>query len=160
MMTVAGPMARSIPAWGNAPCERHTQTISANGAAHPSDIVRAGMMDGAWRFGRTGFQPLRGLRSVSWGVAPGWYGSAPLALAEGLDLADASRGCRRQGQRPVQYSSALGAAKINEATSAWRTVAGSRSIETADAISAEPPPLSDSALRFGVLARAERGFFR
>ena len=29
-----------------------------------------------------GFQPFDGLRSVTWGVAPGWDGDAPLALSE------------------------------------------------------------------------------
>ena len=79
-MPDTGPKARSIPAWGNAPCHRHKQTMSANGAAHPFGIVRDGMMDGAWRWDGTDFQPLGCLRSDTWGVAPGWYGDAPLAL--------------------------------------------------------------------------------
>src|SRR5207249_11676730 len=53
-----GPTAHFIPAWANGPGHRHTQPISANGAIHPSGIVRHGVMNGAWRRDRPGFQPL------------------------------------------------------------------------------------------------------
>src|SRR2546426_7954917 len=64
-----GPKARFIPAWANGPGHRHTQTLSANGAIHPRDIVRDGVMNGAWRWDKPGFQPLLCLRCITWGVA-------------------------------------------------------------------------------------------
>ena len=58
--------------------------LSANGAIHPFRIVPDGVMKGTWRCNDgPGFQPLRDLRFVTWGVAPGWYESAPLALSKG-----------------------------------------------------------------------------
>lgn len=40
-MAAAGPKARLIPAWGDAPCRGHNKAMSANGAIHP-----CGSMDG------------------------------------------------------------------------------------------------------------------
>ena len=78
-MPDTGPKARSIPAWGNAPCHRHKQTMSANGAAHPSGIVWAGV-NGAWRWDGTDFQPLGCLRSDTWANGPGsWPDELPRA---------------------------------------------------------------------------------
>ena len=58
------------------------QPISANGAFHPFGIVRDGVMNGAWRSAGSGFQPSWCVRHDTWGVAPGWYKNAPLALTE------------------------------------------------------------------------------
>jgi len=77
-----GPKARLIPAWAKGPGHRHTQTLSVNGAIHSCDIVRNWVMNGAWRWDEPGFQPLLWLRCITWGVAPGWFEDAPLALME------------------------------------------------------------------------------
>ena len=79
-MPDTGPKARSIPAGGNAPCDQRNKSPSANGAVHPFRVVRCWVVNGAWRWDGTGFQPWCCLRVETWGVAPGWYGDAPLAL--------------------------------------------------------------------------------
>ena len=41
-----------------------------------------------WRKDGPGFQPFGRLRADAWGVAPGWFEDAPLALADSsLDMA-------------------------------------------------------------------------
>jgi hypothetical protein len=49
-----------------------------------------------WRMGRTrvhgtGFQPLPDWRSDTWGVAPGWFEDAPLALAAASSIVASTR---------------------------------------------------------------------
>ena len=96
----AGPKARSIPAWGNAPCHRRKQTMSANGAAHPFVVVWRVAMNGAWQCDGPGFQPLGCLRFDTWGVAPGWFEVAPLALTEAsATCLDSRRGSSRSRVR-------------------------------------------------------------
>jgi hypothetical protein len=46
----------------------------------PGAVPQAGMRSRRWRWARTGFQPLGWLGIGTWGVAPGWYEDAPLAL--------------------------------------------------------------------------------
>ena len=62
----------------------HKQTTSANGAVHPCGIVCDGMMDAAWAVGWGGLSALGFWGCVAWGVAPGWYDGAPLALTEAI----------------------------------------------------------------------------
>jgi len=80
-----GPSDTSMgqrPMLGAAPCHGHNTTPSANGAIHPFIACRLGVADvdcaGLWN-GPSAL--VSGWRSVAWGVAPGWYEAAPLALA-------------------------------------------------------------------------------
>ena len=76
-----GPKARPIPAWGNAPgIESHTQQgLKARPIfPHRGPIATKPTQWDSPRHWRSGI----GWGRVSWGVAPGWYGSAPLALSE------------------------------------------------------------------------------
>jgi len=67
---------------GAAPCHGHNTSPSANGAIHPFVAYRLGVADvdcaGLWN-GPSAL--VSGWRSVAWGVAPGWFEAAPLALA-------------------------------------------------------------------------------
>jgi len=57
--------------------------MSANGAVHRSDVVRDGVMNGAWRWDEPGFQPSLALFAMHYlGVDPGWDDGAPLALTD------------------------------------------------------------------------------
>jgi hypothetical protein len=80
-----GPSDTSMgqrPMLGAAPCHGHNTSPSANGATHPGTAHQLGVADvdcaGLWN-GPSAL--VSGWRSVAWGVAPGWYEAAPLALA-------------------------------------------------------------------------------
>jgi len=49
----------------------------------PTDFRRHQTWDPSWwRGDGTGLQPFCDMRDNTWGVAPGWYKAAPLALTE------------------------------------------------------------------------------
>ena len=85
-----GPFHTSMgqrPMWGIAPRPGHNTSPSANGATHPFTAYRLGVADvgcaGLWN-GPSAL--VSGWRSLTWGVAPGWYEAAPLALATAVHL--------------------------------------------------------------------------
>ncbi len=74
------------PMWGIAPRPGHNTSPSANGATHPFTAWgRPWRMWVARDYG-TGLRPSCGVGIPFWGVAPGWYEAAPLALATAVHL--------------------------------------------------------------------------
>jgi hypothetical protein len=96
---IAGPKARSIPAWANGPGNaRPPRKPRAEGPAYP----RCGIRDTGW-YGPSALAHLWARRSHG-AIAPCWYGTAPSALNASACQEDASSAQGHSGFRDSRES--------------------------------------------------------